>query len=327
MVDPNRALFEAVLDLLRPLLEELVFVGGCATGLLVSDPAAGGIRPTKDVDAIVDVTSYTKYEALSERLRALGLTEDSTEGAPLCRWRYQDLIVDVMPIDDEILGFSNRWYPRAIASAERRSIGGTDFRIVTPVYFVATKLEAFHGRGTVDLAMSHDLEDVITLVDGRPELIAEIAAAARWDEIDRDAKMWTIPGTRIKAGREHRVPLSPRCLVLLEKAETLADGGPFVFPGRRPEQPLSNMAFLMVLRRLKRDDIVVHGFRSSFRDWAAERTNFPRTVCEAALAHVVKDKTEAAYFRSDLLDQRRDLMNTWSAYATSKPAAVVPIRA
>jgi hypothetical protein len=177
MADPNRALFESVLDLLRPLLEELVFVGGCATGLLVSDPAAGGIRPTKDVDAIVDVTSYTKYEALSERLRTLGLTEDSTEGAPLCRWRYQDLTVDVMPIDDEILGFSNRWYPQAIASAERRSIEATDFRLVTPVYFVATKLEAFHGRGTDDLAISHDLEDIITLVDGRPELIAEIAAA------------------------------------------------------------------------------------------------------------------------------------------------------
>jgi hypothetical protein len=177
MADPNRALFELVLDLLRPLLEELVFVGGCATGLLVSDPAVGGIRPTKDVDAIVDVTSYTKYEALSGRLRSLGLTEDSTEGAPLCRWRYQDLIVDVMPVDDEILGFSNRWYPQAIASAERRSIGGTDFRLVTPVYFVATKFVAFHGRGTGDLAMSHDLEDVITVIDGRPELIAEIAAA------------------------------------------------------------------------------------------------------------------------------------------------------
>lgn len=177
MADPNRALFESVLDLLRPLLEELVFVGGCATGLLVLDPAVGGIRPTKDVDAIVDVTSYTKYEALSGRLRALGLTEDSTAGAPLCRWRYQDLIVDVMPIDDEILGFSNRWHPQAIASAERRSIGGTDFRLVTSVYFVATKFEAFHGRGTGDLAMSHDLEDVITIVDGRSELIGEIASA------------------------------------------------------------------------------------------------------------------------------------------------------
>ena len=146
---------------------------------------------------------------------------------------------------------------------------------------------------------------------------------ARWTEIDRDAKMWTIPKERIKAGREHRVPLSPRCLELLDRAEALADGGPFVFPGRRPETPLSSMVFLMLLRRLKRDDIVVHGFRSSFRDWAAERTHHPRTVCEAALAHVVKDRTEAAYFRSDLFDQRRRLMDSWARFATTKPATVV----
>jgi integrase len=150
---------------------------------------------------------------------------------------------------------------------------------------------------------------------------------ARWEEIDRDAKMWTIPKERIKAGREHRVPLSPRCLELLDRAEALADGGPFVFPGRRPEKPLSSMVFLMVLRRLKLDDIVVHGFRSSFRDWAAERTNHPRTVCEAALAHVVKDRTEAAYFRSDLFEQRRSLMETWARFVTTTPAKVLPLHA
>lgn len=177
MADPNRALFESVVDLLRPLLDELVFVGGCATGLLLTDAAASGIRPTKDVDAIVDVTSYAKYGALSERLRALGLTEDRTQGAPLCRWRYRDLMVDVMPIDEEVLGFSNRWYPDAIETADTRSIAGSDIRLVTSVYFVATKLEAFHGRGAGDVARSHDLEDIVTVVDGRPELGGEIAAA------------------------------------------------------------------------------------------------------------------------------------------------------
>ena len=150
---------------------------------------------------------------------------------------------------------------------------------------------------------------------------------ARWDEIDTDEKTWTIPAARIKAGREHRVPLSPRCLEILERAEAIADGGPFVFPGRSPKAPLSNMAFLMLLRRMKRDDITAHGFRSAFRDWAAERTNFPRAVCEAALAHVVKDKAEAAYFRSDLFDLRRDLMETWAAFATAKPGDVVSLRA
>lgn len=96
------------------MLDELVFVGGCTTGLFIADPAAGGIRPTKDVHAIVDVTSYAKYAALSERLRALGLAEDTTPGAPLCWWRRDDLILDVMPVDERVLGFSNRWYPAAI---------------------------------------------------------------------------------------------------------------------------------------------------------------------------------------------------------------------
>ena len=97
MADPNRVLFESVVRLLAPVLDKLVFVGGCTTGLFITDPAASGIRPTKDVDAIVDVTSYAKYTALSERLRTLGLVEDTTPGAPLCRWRRDDLIVDVMP--------------------------------------------------------------------------------------------------------------------------------------------------------------------------------------------------------------------------------------
>ena len=109
MADPNRALFESVVHLLAPMLEELVFVGGCTTGLFITDPAAGGIRPTRDVDAIVDVTSYAEYTALAERLRELGLHEDTTQGAPLCRWRDDHLIVDIMPTDASVLGFSNRW--------------------------------------------------------------------------------------------------------------------------------------------------------------------------------------------------------------------------
>jgi integrase len=149
---------------------------------------------------------------------------------------------------------------------------------------------------------------------------------ARWEEIDRTSQTWTIPADRIKAGREHRVPLSPRCIELLDRAEAIADGGPYVFPGRL-SKPLSNMVFLMLLRRLKRNDITAHGFRSAFRDWAAERTSVPRAVCEAALAHVVKDKTEAAYFRSDLLDLRRQLMESWARFATSTRAKVVPIGA
>lgn len=143
---------------------------------------------------------------------------------------------------------------------------------------------------------------------------------AQWSETDRQTKTWTIPAARMKAGREHRVPLSARALELLKEAAAISGDEPFVFAGRTAGAPLSNMALLMVLRRMKREDITAHGFRSAFRDWAAEKTNVPRAVCEAALAHVVRDKTEAAYFRSDLFELRRKLMGQWAAFATAAPA-------
>jgi integrase len=142
---------------------------------------------------------------------------------------------------------------------------------------------------------------------------------AQWSEVKDD--VWTISAERMKARREHRVPLPRRCLTILRRAKQFSDGGEYVFCGRSPEKPLSNMAFLMALRRME-FDVTAHGFRSAFRDWAAERTNFPREVCEMALAHTIKDKSEAAYRRGDLLDKRRELMTTWSAFVTShrKPA-------
>lgn len=179
MTDPNRDLFARVVRELHPLLDELVFVGGCTTGLLVTDVTAAAIRPTKDIDAIAEVASYAEYADLSERLRALGLLEDTSEDAPICRWRHRDgFIIDVMPTDEKILGFANRWYVPAIRSAQRVVIAAYHVQVVTPVYFVATKLEAFHGRGHGDVLASHDLEDIITLIDGRSELPAEIAASA-----------------------------------------------------------------------------------------------------------------------------------------------------
>ena len=150
---------------------------------------------------------------------------------------------------------------------------------------------------------------------------------ARWEEIDMESKMWTIPGVRIKAGREHRVPLSDRAIELLKAAQVICNGGPYVFPGRSANAPLSNMVFLMLLRRMNRKDITAHGFRSAFRDWAAEKTRFPHAVCEAALTHVVKNKTEAAYFRSDLFEQRRQLMDAWAKFAMTSPASIVVLRA
>ena len=148
----------------------------------------------------------------------------------------------------------------------------------------------------------------------------------RWPEIDFDKKIWTVPAERMKAGREHRVPLSPRAVAILRKLEKVKFGE-FVFAGQARNKPLSNMAMEMVLRRMKIEDATVHGFRSSFRDWAGNVSNFPREVTETALAHVIGDKAEQAYRRSDALEKRRKLMEAWAGYCEPKTTAnVVQIR-
>ncbi|QGZ93427.1 tyrosine-type recombinase/integrase [Terricaulis silvestris] len=149
---------------------------------------------------------------------------------------------------------------------------------------------------------------------------------AGWTEFDLDERIWTIPPERMKAGRAHRIPLSPRAVEILARAKELAGDSTLVFPGRKRETPMSNMVFLTTLRRMDLE-VTAHGFRSGFRDWAAERTNFAREVCEMALAHTIRDKAEAAYRRGDLLDKRRQLMSAWAAYATAKSADIVPLRA
>lgn len=151
---------------------------------------------------------------------------------------------------------------------------------------------------------------------------------ARWSEIDLTAKMWTIPWERMKAGREHRVPLPDRAIGILD-ALPRDEESDFVFIGERKGKPLSNMALLMTLRRMGRDDLTTHGFRSTFRDWAAEQTAYPNELVEMALAHAIGDKTEAAYRRGDMVEKRRRLMQDWTDYcARPAPAArnVTPIR-
>jgi integrase len=148
---------------------------------------------------------------------------------------------------------------------------------------------------------------------------------AQWDEIDLDKKVWTIPPSRMKAAREHRVPLSPRCLEIIADMQKKGTEG-CVFPGPKPKKPLSTMAMAMLLRRMKAE-ITVHGFRSSFRDWASETTGFPHEVCEMTLAHVVANKAEAAYRRGDLFEKRRKLMIAWAGYcAAPKAAKIIPLR-
>jgi integrase len=136
---------------------------------------------------------------------------------------------------------------------------------------------------------------------------------ARWDEFDLAERLWTVPAERMKAGKEHRVPLSDAALAIIKEMGTIRSGD-FVFPGAGGARPLSQMALLMTLRRMGRGDLTVHGFRSTFRDWAAERTNFPAEVAEMALAHTVSDKVEAAYRRGSMFLKRRALADAWAKF-------------
>ena len=153
---------------------------------------------------------------------------------------------------------------------------------------------------------------------------------AQWDEIDLEAAVWTVPAERMKARREHRVPLSDVTLSILEALPPI-EGNPYLFPGVRHGRPLSNMALLQLMRGMSygvdgdRGEYVPHGFRSSFRDWSGEVSSFPRDVAEMALAHVIENKVEAAYRRGDLFAKRRKMMQEWADYANKQQAEVIPL--
>jgi predicted nucleotidyltransferase len=173
--DPNVLLVELVVQSLGPLCERFVFLGGSATGLLITDDARPPVRATKDVDLITELASLASYYELQTELTRLGFREDVNSGVT-CRWRIGELLVDVMPTREVGLGFENRWYPLAAQQATRCQLpSGAEIRLVSPPLFIATKLEAFHGRGMGDYGASHDMEDIVTVVDGRPELVGEIA--------------------------------------------------------------------------------------------------------------------------------------------------------
>lgn len=150
------------------------------------------------------------------------------------------------------------------------------------------------------------------------------AVNAKWSELDLEAKVWTVPPARMKAGKEHRVPITPEVEAILDAVKLKAQSD-YVFPGQRVGKPLTGAACLGLLADMGRSDLTTHGFRSTFRDWCAEQTNFPREIAEAALAHTLRDKTEAAYQRGDLLERRRQLMAAWASYCAKKPAEVIAI--
>lgn len=144
---------------------------------------------------------------------------------------------------------------------------------------------------------------------------------ATWAEVDLDAKTWTVPKERMKAGKEHRVPLSDAAIDVLERMKPLASAKqPFLFPGAKAGRPLSNMAMLMLVKDMDRPGLTVHGFRSAFRDWAAESTAYAGDLVEMALAHAIGNKVEASYRRGDMFDRRRRLMDDWAKHCTAGPA-------
>ena len=178
MANPNLELLAGIAHAMGPLCEQVVFVGGCATGLLISQPLVADARATEDVDAIVEVATLVGYHALADQLMARGFKQTMADNTPPFRWFWQGMQLDLVPLDEKVLGFANRWYrPGFEAAVSAMLPTGLELRHLSAPYFVATKLEAFKDRGNNDVYLSHDLEDIITVVDGRDELLAELAAA------------------------------------------------------------------------------------------------------------------------------------------------------
>ena len=196
--NPNLAILEFAIHQLGGLADDLVFVGGCATGLLLTDPAAAPVRATYDVDAIAQVLSRAEYYRFAERLKEKGFREDTDEGAPMCRWRGETVILDVMPLDPKILGFGSDWYQQAHENAVNFELpSGNVVSLITSPYFLITKLDAFNGRGNGDYMQSHDIEDIVNVLDGRPELLDELETAepeikqelaSRFSKLRQDAR-------------------------------------------------------------------------------------------------------------------------------------------
>ena len=176
--DPNMANLLAVARQLGDLNEDFVYVGGVVVGLLITDSGAPPVRPTLDIDVVVSVASRGEYYNLQERLRAVGFKERVVQTAgPICRYYWNDYILDVMPDDADILGFSNRWYKQALTNYLVFSLRDLQLKVISPPCFLAVKLEAFEGRGQGDFLLSRDMEDIVSVLDGRPEIVDEVKAA------------------------------------------------------------------------------------------------------------------------------------------------------
>ncbi len=178
MLNTNLPIIEACAEKLGPIIQDMVLVGGCAAGLLANKETASPARATHDIDTIIQMTSRNEYYELAEQLHKAGFKEDMSEGAPICRWRNNDIILDVMPSNQEIFGFGNRWYAPAIPHAISIPLpSGKHIKIISAPYFLLTKFEAVADRGREDYFSSHDLEDIIYVLDSRSGILDEISNA------------------------------------------------------------------------------------------------------------------------------------------------------
>lgn len=163
---------------LRELHEDLVFIGGATISLFITEPATVRIRQTFDIDCVVEVSSRSEYEKIASKLRKNGFHEDS-DSRVICRFKKNDLILDVMPTDPKILGFTNKWYKHGISHAQIVKIADEEIKVFSVPYLIATKIEAFKGRGKNDFLISHDIEDIVTLIDGRKEITSDLINAPK----------------------------------------------------------------------------------------------------------------------------------------------------
>jgi len=178
ITENERMLLEVARKLPVDLLKQVVFLGGAVVGCLLTDEGIGEVRGTQDVDLVVGITNRTEFQRFEGKLRKAGFSPAVEEGAPICRWRIGNVAVDIMPCSADILGFSNKWYKAAIKNSKMVTLENVEFKIVTAPYFLATKIEAFLGRGENDFLGSSDMEDIVTLIDGRKELVEEIGESA-----------------------------------------------------------------------------------------------------------------------------------------------------
>ena len=180
-------MLQIVADGLGDLKDEIVFVGGAVAELYADDPASSDIRPTQDVDCTIELSSYKEHTELEEDLRTKGFANDTSQGAPICRWIYQDIKVDVMPTDENVLGFNNQWYPGGVGNKIPKTLpDGSEIFVFPPEYYLAAKVEAHNDRGGTDLRQSHDFEDIIYILDNCTTILEDVRNA------DEDVKNYLI---------------------------------------------------------------------------------------------------------------------------------------